>query len=168
MKIRVENHLSDEERRILFGWGEDIFAVNGLNIKWRPKDLHLFVDVDARPVTHVGLLRQTVTVGEHEVKVGGIGAVVTELKAHGKGYASYAMRYAANLMCQQWGVDFGLLFCREQLVKFYERLGWQRVKEPVEIEQPSGPITMPTVVMILPCRAQAWPAGAVKLNGFPW
>jgi GNAT superfamily N-acetyltransferase len=168
MEIRVEDKVSDEERRELFGWGKDIFVVEHLNLKWRPKDLHLFVDVDASPVTHVGLLRHTISVGEQPVKVCGVGSVVTALKAHGKGYASYAMRHVKTLMCEQWGVDFGLLFCRDPLVPFYERLGWQRLQEPVEIEQPSGPIPFPLNVMVLPCRAETWPTGRVKLNGLPW
>ncbi|HEV7842883.1 MAG TPA: GNAT family N-acetyltransferase, partial [Pyrinomonadaceae bacterium] len=138
------------------------------NLKWKAKDLHLFVDVDGRPVTHVGLLQHTISVGERPVKVCGVGAVVTELKAHGKGYASHAMRYAKTLMCKEWEVDFGLLFCRDPLVPFYECLGWQQLKEPVEVEQPSGPIQIPVNVMVLPCRAEAWPTGHVKLNGLPW
>jgi hypothetical protein len=168
MEIRVEDKVSDEERRELFGWGEDIFVVENLNLKWKPKELHLFVDVDGRPVTHVGLLQHTISVDEQPVKVCGVGAVVTALESHGKGYASHAMRYVESLMCEQWGVDFGLLFCRDRLVTFYERLGWQQLTEPVEIEQPSGPVMFPLNVMVLPCRAQAWPAGRVKLKGLPW
>src|SRR5205085_1096068 len=118
-----------------------------LNLRWRGKDWHILAEMDGRAVSHVGLLQHTVTVGEHSVKVCGIGGVVTSAEAHGKGYASRAMRYAEDFMCREWAVAFGLLFCREQLVQFYERLGWLRVNEPVEIEQPSGTRTSPMVVM---------------------
>jgi predicted GNAT family N-acyltransferase len=168
MKIRLEENLSEEERERLFGWGEDIFQADHLNLRWKPKDWHVLVDVDGQAVTHVGLLQHTVTVGEQPVKVCGVGGVVTALASHGKGYATRAMQYAQAIMHSEWGVDFGLLFCRDQLVPFYERLGWRLVTEPVEIEQPSGPITSPMNVMVLPCREQTWPAGAVKLNSFPW
>jgi GNAT superfamily N-acetyltransferase len=168
VKVRVEDSVSDEERHELFGWGEDIFVVEGLNLKWRPKDLHLFVDVDGRPVTHVGLLQHTISVDGRPVKVCGVGAVVTTRTAHGQGYASHAMRHVKSLMCDEWGVDFGLLFCRDPLVSFYERLGWQLLKEPVEIEQPSGAINFPLNVMVLPCKAESWPEGRIQLNGLPW
>jgi predicted GNAT family N-acyltransferase len=168
MSIRVENHISDEERKTLFGWGEDIFGADHLNLRWRPKDVHLFVDVDGRAVTHVGLLEHTVTVGERSVRVCGVGGVVTALSEHGKGYATEAMRHAGAMMCEERAIDFGLLFCREQLVPFYARLGWRRVEEPVEIEQPSGTITSPMVVMVLPCKEKSWPSGRVQLNSFPW
>lgn len=168
MKIRLEEQVSDEDRQRLFGWGEDIFGADHLNLRWKPKDVHIIVDVDASAVTHVGLLQHTISVGEQPVKVCGVGGVVTALYAHGKGYASHAMRYAADLMCREWGVDFGLLFCRDPLVPFYERLGWRLVTEPVEVEQPDGPIPSPMNVMILPCVEKAWPAGPVKLNSLPW
>jgi hypothetical protein len=168
MEIRVGNNISDEEHERLFGWGEDIFGANHLNLTWKPKDLHIFVDVDDYPVTHVGLLQHIVAVGEQPVKVCGVGGVVTTLHAQGKGYATHAMRHAAHLMREELAADFGLLFCRDQLIPFYERLSWQKINDPVEIEQPSGPATSPMNVMVLPCRAEAWPAGCVKLNSLPW
>jgi predicted GNAT family N-acyltransferase len=168
MEIRVEANLSDEERRHIFDWGEDIYGADHLNLQWRPKDLHILADVDGRAETHVGLLQHSITVGDSSVKVCGVGGVVTALESQGKGYASHAMRYAGNFMCREWRVDFGLLFCRDPLVPFYERFGWQKLKEPVEIEQPSGVIQSPMNVMILTCRAAGWPEGRVKLNSFPW
>jgi hypothetical protein len=169
MEIRVADNLSDEERRHIFGWGEDIFGADHLNLQWKPKDTHLLVDVDGHAETHVGLLRHTVMVDDSSVKVCGVGGVVTALASHGKGYATHAMRYAGTFMRREWAVDFGLLFCRDPLVPFYERLSWQKVKEPVEVEQPSGVILSPMNVMILPCGAQKpWPSGRVKLNSFPW
>lgn len=152
----------------MFGWGEDIFGSNYLNLTWKPKDLHIFVDVDGSPVTHVGLLEHTVTVSGEAVRVSGVGGVVTTLDEQGKGYASRAMRYAASLMREELRVDFGLLFCHDRLIPFYERLGWQKIKEPVEIEQPSGSITSPMNVMILPCAKESWPVGPVKLSSLPW
>ena len=168
MQIRVEDNLSDEERRHLFGWGEDIFGANHLNLTWRQKELHILVDVGGRAETHVGLLQHTVAIKGKPVKVCGVGGVVTALSSHGRGYASNAMRWAADFMCREWKVDFGLLFCREQLVEFYQRLQWQSVPDPVEIEQPGGPVSSPMNVMILPCREEAWPAGPVRLNSLPW
>lgn len=168
MKIRLEKSLTDEERQRLVGWGEDIFGVQHLKLKWRNKDVHLLLDVDGRAVSRVGLLEHTITVGERAVKVCGVGGVVTALEEQGKGYASRAMREAARVMCEEWKVDCGLLFCLERLVPFYERLGWRRVLEAVEIEQPGGVIAPPSVVMILPCREGAWPAGRVQLKSLPW
>ena len=168
MQIRIADNLSDEERERIFRWGQDIFGVDHLNLRWKPKDLHILVDVDGRAVTHVGLLRHTVNVGERALNVCGVGGVVTAGDEHGKGYASHAMQYAADFMRRELAVDFGLLFCRDALIPFYERLGWQTVSETVEIEQPDGPVESPLNVMILPCGEESWPSSVVKLNSFPW
>lgn len=168
MEIRVRNNISDEESERLFGWGKDIFGSDHLNLTWKPKDLHIFVEVGGGPVTHVGLLEHTVTVGDRRVRVGGVGGVVTRPAVQGKGYASYAMRLAAALMREELKVEFGLLFCHDRLMPFYERLGWQKVPDEVEIEQPSGTITSPMNVMILPFVKESWPAGPIKLNSLPW
>jgi GNAT superfamily N-acetyltransferase len=168
MHIRLADNLSDEEWQHLFGWGEDIFGADHLNLRWRPKDLHIMVDVDGRAENHVGLLQHTIVVGNRQLHVAGVGGVVTALASQGKGYASHAMHYAGTFMCREWAVEFGLLFCRDPLVPFYERLGWQKIDDAVEIEQPHGHITSPMNVMILPCRQERWLGGPVRLNSFPW
>lgn len=168
MEIRFAESLTEDERERLFGWGEDIFGASHLNIKWRQKDWHVIVDADSHPQAHVGMLRHTVTVGDRSVRVCGVGGVVTALGAQGRGYAGRAMRYAQALMCDEWAVDFGLLFCLDRLIPFYERLGWRLVGEEVEVEQPSGATVAPLNVMVLPCKEREWPAGRVRLNSLPW
>jgi GNAT superfamily N-acetyltransferase len=168
VELRIANVLTDDEHRQLFGWGEDIFGMANQGLHWRPKDHHVFVEVGGRAVSHVGLLRHTVKVGGAPVEVGGIGGVVTMPDMQGRGHARQALRYASSLMCREWGLNFGLLFCREALTPFYRELGWRRVEEPVMIEQPSGRIGSPVVVMVLSCGDQGWPAGVVDLGSFPW
>ncbi len=166
--IRVVKELTDEERERLFGWGENIFGIEDNKYSWRPKDLHIILDVDGQAVSHVGLIEQTVDVAGKPVRVGGIGAVVTAGDLHGRGYAQKAMRYAEKTMCEELNIEFGLLFCLDRLKPFYERQNWQPVSEPVEFEQPSGKMVSPFNVMVLPCKSQMWPAGAVDLCSLPW
>ena len=166
--IRLVTELTDEERQRLFGWGENIFGIEDGKYAWRPKDLHFIMDVDGLAVSHVGLVDHTVNVAGQPVRVGGIGAVVTAGEMHGRGYAQKTLRYAERYMCEELNVDFGLLFCLDRLKPFYERQGWQLLSEPVEFDQPSGKMVSPINVMVLPCKGQAWPAGAVDLNSLPW
>jgi aminoglycoside 2'-N-acetyltransferase I len=168
VEIRLEDHISDEERHILFEWGQNIFGAEDLALRWRPKDWHFFLDVDGRPVNHVGLLKHTIGVGGRPVVVGGVGGVVTVPEAQGKGFAQSTMRRAASFMCDEWGVEFGFLFCRDQLVAFYERLGWQLVREPVEIQQDESNIISPFNTMVLACGGRTWPGGAINLDSRPW
>lgn len=166
--MRVAERLTEEERRTLFEWGENIFGAEDLQYRWRPKDLHFLLEDDGRVVSHVGLLRHAVTAGGRSVEVAGVGGVVTVPGAQGHGYAQRGMRHAAEFFCREWGVEFGLLFCRDALVAFYERLGWQLVEAPVRIEQPDGPVESSMNVMVLPCDGRPWPEGEVRLQSFPW
>jgi aminoglycoside 2'-N-acetyltransferase I len=168
VEIRVSEALSEEERRTLFEWGENIFGAEDVQYLWRPKDVHLVLEEDGRLSGHVGLLKHAVSVGGRRVTVAGVGGVVTVPEAQGRGHAQRGMRHAAEFFCGEWGVEFGLLFCRDALVAFYRRLGWQLVGGPVVIEQPDGPVTSFLNVMVLPCGGRAWPEGEIRLESFPW
>jgi hypothetical protein len=166
--IRVVKELSSEERQRLFGWGENIFGIEDDKYTWRPKDIHIILDVEGQPASHVGLIEQTVDVAGTLVRVGGVGAVVTNGSMHGLGLAQKTMRYAEKYMCEELNVEFGMLFCLDRLKPFYERQQWQLIREPVEFDQPSGKMISPLNVMVLPCKGQTWPAGAIDVRGLPW
>jgi len=52
-EIRQAEGLTDEEKQLLFGWGENIFGVAALKLSWRPKDLHFLLYADGEPLSHV-------------------------------------------------------------------------------------------------------------------
>ena len=166
--IRVVRELTDEERQRLFGWGENIFGIEDTKYTWRPKDIHIILDVEGKAASHVGLIDHTVNVAGTRVRVGGVGGVATNGLMHGRGYAQKTMRYAEKFMCEELKIEFGLLFCLDRLKPFYERQNWQLLHEPVEFDQPSGKMLSPLNVMVLPCGEREWPAGAVDLCSLPW
>ncbi|MDT4899008.1 MAG: hypothetical protein QOH25_4085 [Acidobacteriota bacterium] len=166
--IRVVRELTDEEHQRLFGWGENIFGIEDSLYTWRPKDIHVILDVDGKAASHVGLVDHTVNVAGTHVRVAGVGGVATNGLMHGRGYAQKAMRYAEKFMCEELKVEFGLLFCLDRLKPFYERQNWQLLQEPVEFDQPSGKMISPLNVMVLPCEGETWPAGAIDLDSLPW
>jgi hypothetical protein len=168
VEIRFAESLTDEERQALFGWGETIFGVEDAKYRWRPKELHFITEEDGRALSHVGLLKTSVTAGGQAVTVGGVGGVVTVPAAQGRRFVHAAMRRAAEFMCTELGVEFGMLFCLPRLAPFYARQGWQLVEEEVEFEQPAGKVVSPFRVMVLPCGSRAWPSGRVEVAGFPW
>lgn len=168
MEIRLVTHLSAAEKRQLFEWGPDVFGAEALKLQWRPKDWHFLVYANDQLVSHAGVVKHFVSAGEQQVTVGGIGGVVTVPEAQGRGYASAALQEATTFMREELMVEFGMLFCLTRMIPFYQRFGWQEVREPVIIDQPSEKILSPLVVMVLPCQSQKWPAGTVKLESLPW
>jgi hypothetical protein len=166
--IRVTETFTDDDRHHLAGWGENVFGTLDVPLEWRSRDCHIMLYDDSYLASHVGLLKQTITVGGRPVVVGGVGAVITVLDRQGRGFARAAMRFAHDYMCDQLGVEFGMLFCFERLVPFYEPLGWRRLDVPVWVDQPSGPVEMPMVTMVRPCGQAVWPPGPVELGSLPW
>ena len=167
-EIKQTIALTDEETRRLFGWGENIFGILPHSIIWRSKELHFVLYADGKPVSHVGLLRHVVRVNGQRVTVAGLGGVVTIPEAQKKGVAHRLMQHAAKFLEREWKVDAGLLFCLPQMEAYYSRLGWQTIKAPVTIEQPTGRITSPMPAMIMPLSKKPWPTGNVELQSLPW
>jgi ribosomal protein S18 acetylase RimI-like enzyme len=54
----------------------------------------------------------------------GVSSVMTYPAFRGEGHSSALLRRAASHI-EASGMDFGMLFCDEHNVSFYERLGWQ-------------------------------------------
>jgi GNAT superfamily N-acetyltransferase len=167
-EIRLSHAITDDERHILLGWGNDIFGIDHLNWHGRKKEWHMMGYVDGQLVSHAGILKDVVHVAQQPVTVGGVGAVITIPMAQRKGYAHALLRQAATFMRDTLQVEFGLLFCLPRLIAFYRSLDWQEVTSPVFIEQPVGRMASPVPVMYLPCRTTGdWPAGMLEI-GLPW
>jgi len=169
MEIKQTNTLTEAEQKKLFGWGDDIFNVEPLTLRWRHKDLRFVLfDDDAEPVSHAGILKHFVAVDGQPVLVAGLGGVVTVPGARGRGFARQVVQEAMKFAEHDWRVEAGLLFCRSQMVAYYESLGWRVVESPVMIDQPEGKIVSPLQVMVIPFGKRVWSAGTVDLQSLPW
>ena len=166
--IRLVTALSDKEREILYEWGVDIFIVDYFHLEWRPKDWHFLCYENGKLVSAAGVLQQNIFVGTHSVSVAGVGGVVTLPEARERGHATALMRQVADYIKNEMSVEFGMLFCHEELIPFFVRLGWQRIGEKAFVDQPSGGIDCPLPVMILSCHGETWRRGPVSTCSEPW
>ena len=168
LEIRLAETMTQEEAKILFDWGDDVFGARHISFHCRKSDVHFMGYADGQLVSHLGLVKAEVPVAGQPVAVGGIGGVVTIGPAQHRGYARQMLRQAAAYLCETWPVEFGMLFCLPRLVPFYSGLGWQQVAAPVSIDQPEGRVASPMLVMVKPCQSErVWPAGALEM-GLPW
>jgi GNAT superfamily N-acetyltransferase len=163
MDIRTFQTLPDAERQALFGWGEDLFGVNALGLRWRSKDRHFVLYEDGVPLANASVLRHEV----RNVVVGGLGSVITRSEARGRGLAQQIVGHAVEFLRDDLRASFGLLFCLPGLVPFYASQGWM-VVEPVLIDQPGGKVPSPIPVMVLPFGHEPWPPERVDLGSLPW
>ena len=119
--------------------------------------------------SRVGLLVRDVFHNNTPKRIGGIGGVATHPASQGKGYASQSMREAAKRFQEELQVDYALLFCRPQLVPFYNRLGWKSFEGKVFVEQPKARIDFTANgAMVLDVKEKAPLDGVLDLNGLPW
>ena len=164
IEVRAEGDLTEAERRQL-SWPWDAFE---RDFEWSEPDWCVLVWANGQVVSQLAIVERVGLVAGRPVKLGGLGNVIALPAWRGRGFTSAALRRAAAFMCQELGVEFGLLVCEEDVVPFYERLGWQVVEGPLTFDQPGGQATWPAVVMVLPCGGKAWPEGMIDLCGLPW
>ncbi|HEY1629459.1 MAG TPA: GNAT family N-acetyltransferase [Tepidisphaeraceae bacterium] len=168
MNIRCTRTLSESQQQRLFGWGKDIFGIETLGLQWRRKDWHVLLEIDGFLVSHAGIVKkQSLSVGDEQLMVCGIGGVVTIPEARNHGYARQVLQSAITFIAEDAESEFAMLFCREALIDFYSQENWMELPTPVFIQQTNS-IPSPLAVMIKCVRPRKWPVGPVRVNGLPW
>lgn len=148
----------------------DTVAFEGIDdgLEWAPSEWLLRGFAGEELVTQLAILDRQIKVGEQQVRVGGIGGVATDPRWRKRGFAEKSMIEAARLMRDEFKVEFGMLFCLDDMLAYYSRLGWQQIFTPVRIEQRGGTMVLPLYAMVIPLTGRDWPLGAVDLCGLPW
>lgn len=136
---------------------------------WASPQWSVFLWDSDELVARVGLLVRDISDNGTTKRIGGIGGVMTHPNRQGKGFASTAMREAAERFRSDLGVAYALLFCRPHLVAFYSRMQWKPFKGQVFVEQPTGKIEFSANgAMVLDIKEEAPIQGVLDLNGLPW
>ena len=68
MRVQVVDKLSDEQREILVGWGEDLFSLAQYGLSWRAKERRLLRYEDDRLVAKASVLTHQVCAGGRRVR----------------------------------------------------------------------------------------------------
>ncbi|HEX2622036.1 MAG TPA: GNAT family N-acetyltransferase [Phototrophicaceae bacterium] len=138
------------------------------NPEWR---LIVFDD-QLKWMTTLEIHDKVIKVDGKEVRVGGIGGVVTLPEYRGQKHAERAMRRAVLFINEELHASFGMLFCFPKLVPYYERLGWQRMTaaDLVYRDSTGAPrhFTDSMGAMTYEASGQPFPSGQVDLGGYPW
>jgi nodulation protein A len=124
-------------------------------------------------IAHLEFGCRQALVGAEPVSIVGIGAVAVHPSAQGCGIGRQMFGALRQYAIREHLAAFGFLECREAVAGFYERVGFNRVRqactsldhESLEWETYAGP------VMVLPLTKPMaeWPAvGDVNLRGMSW
>ena len=135
---------------------------------WAPAQWYVLVWLGKTLATSLKLVTRTALATGKELFLGGIGDVVTAPGLRRRGLATLALQRANRAICQELGCQYGLLFCAEHLIPFYERVGYRRVPGPTLVHLPSGIVPFPQPTMMLSCQGMPLPQGPIDLQGPPW
>jgi GNAT acetyltransferase-like protein len=166
--IKRTGDLSEEEKRVVEVWSQEIFGEAELAHEWAEPDWTFLVYSGGEPASHLTITDRVGLVGGVSTRMAGVGGVMTPEHWRGKGLAGKAMRRAAEFMRLELQSDFGVLLCEESLVKWYSTMGWIRVPGPALFDQPTGKEEWDQEVMVLPRARDEWPLGTIDLRGRPW
>lgn len=135
--------------------------------EWSPQQWGVFVRDEDELVSYTGIVIRDIVADYNKVLGGGIGGVATHPHHRGKGYAPLGMGRALDFMHHR-GVQFALLVCREELVAYYESLGWRRFAGEMLVMQHGQPeIFTFNEVMVGDVGGKA-PTETIDLLGPPW
>ncbi len=91
------------------------------------EDEHVFLKEGSKDLAYMNLVRVSFTANNTSFMAYGIGNVCSTER--GKGYGRELMSRVNNYLKEN--KCCGLLFCRDSLVPFYKRFGWEEVKREV-------------------------------------
>lgn len=137
-------------------------------------DVHVLAHHDGALDGHVGWGRRTMSVGNEDVVIAGVGGVLVSPSERGTALGRRLMAAAAESMRRAGGIDFGYLGCREAVVPFYAACGWTRIEAAeTYVDRVSGEAVTdapgpPLMIVGIERPIESWPAGGIDLRGRPW
>jgi predicted GNAT family N-acyltransferase len=136
---------------------------------WMPKTEHFGIYREGALIGHAGLVESTISINGEELPIVGFGGVIVAHAWRGKGLARDLM-VAATKRAREMGPDFGLLFCHDDRVGLYAKLGWTvlSLDTRVTVLQRRGEAFMPMRTMWTALYGgRDWPPGGVHLHSLP-
>lgn len=130
-------------------------------------DWYVTATADGSDRSIAGVVERDGAVGGRPARLGLLGGVLTLPAFRGQGLAAEVVRRATRLIEDELGCDFGVLMCGDELVGFYERLGWKLVPNEMTYERFGATRLVEINTMVYECRNRSLPPGPIELRGLP-
>ena len=166
--LKRADRLTELERTNLQNWFCEEFG-QMLPFEFAEPDWYLLAYIEKDLVGRIGILKRTILVDGEEWHVGGISGVIVRKAWRSHGISKRITKEACDFIRDQLKVDFGLLFCRDELIPLYQECGWDVIRTKTIFSQSTGKSTHPRdFLMMQELSGKKWPKGEVDLNGLPW
>ena len=142
---------------------------DGASREWTAPQWGVFVRDDSGDlVSYTGVISREGAHDGRRVSIGGVGGIATHPDHRGRGYAPIGMGRALDFLTRG-GADFVLLVCRDELVAYYQRLGWRLFAGELMVSQFGEPeVFTYNRVMVGDLNQAAPKSGTIDLQGPPW
>jgi len=179
LRASAEREVRPEEHRAISALLIDAFpraAAHFATASWwgaRPEYRLWLEEADGTVVAHLDVERRVIGVGDRDVLVAGIGEVATHPARRGQGLGRRLMEELRPVLRRELPVPFGLLACLDEVVGYYERVGWLRLDQPTRFLHPESRTWVghrgPTLILPAQATVDEWPRdGEIDLRGMPW
>jgi aminoglycoside 2'-N-acetyltransferase I len=150
---------------------EVVASLPGREIEWSPRQWSVIVwnDDHTEALGHAKIVIRLGRHNEQDLRIGGIGGVMTHPVHRRQGCASAALARCIEFFREDTEIDLGLLVCEPTLLPFYSRRGWRQFSGKLLVTQ-KGKTEEFTFnnTMTFPIRRQDDPSGIIDLLGPPW
>jgi len=137
--------------------------------EWAAPQWGVFVRDDLGAlVSYTGVVEREGAHDGQRVAIGGVGGIATHPEHRGKGYAAIGIGRAIDFLAAN-GADFALLVCRDELIAYYEKLGWRLFEGELIVSQFGEPeVFRYNRVMVGDVNRAAPRSGTNDLKRPPW
>lgn len=172
--LRPVDQISDRERAGITSMKTAVYPPRdnedwpGRDREWLAPGWIVLVSQNGEIVSCTGIVKTEAEIEGQTVVIGGVGGIATHPDHRGRGYAELSVNRAIEWMSDQ-AVEFALLVCRDELVPYYSKRGWQVFEGTLVVRQFGEPETFTfNNVMVRPVCRPAPKSGVVDLLGPPW
>ncbi len=132
-----------------------------------------YEEADGTIIAHLDFEHRTIAVNGVDVDIAGVGEVAVHPDRHKQGLGRKLMALLQTMLKQQFQVDYGFLQCRDEVVGFYQSVGWHKINQTVhEVDIKTGKtVATNGNALIMPIHKSVddWDTnGDVDLRGLPW
>lgn len=166
--IRHTDELKESERREIDEVDHLAFMGEEDEIEWSPSEWYVLGKLAGRIVSHVGILKRRIRVGELFLEVGGVGGFATLPDYQQRGFGSTVLRRADEFMRLDLRLEFGLLVCGQDMIAFYSKHGWQITDAEMLFLSHGTKHVFHDTIMVIRLGERPWPEGTIDLCGAPW
>lgn len=155
LKSRVDREFGHVEIVRTHVWAQPTWALLGY--------------VESELVSFLNIVDRMGSADGKPIRLFGLNNVITEPGARKLGYSRLLNEAAIEFMKREDSLALGLLFCADELIPFYSRLGWEMFKGRVIIAQPAGEKIWPSNCMTHRLgRGEQVVFEEIHLKGLPW